>query len=169
MSINSRKKGKIDSGVATKADSWKIAPWDLYRYSIQTETCFHTIKPSNTNGTSFFDLNLNIVWKLQMISSSLLPMKWYVGYLKQIIIFILVNYVCLVLLVAPWTMVHQAPLSMGFLRQEYWSGLSFPSLEFSWSRGQTQVYCVPTMQADSLPTEPSAKPQIITYILGNYN
>ena len=26
-----------------------------------------------------------------------------------------------------WTVAHQAPLSMGFLRQEYWSGLPFPS------------------------------------------
>ena len=26
----------------------------------------------------------------------------------------------------PWTVVHQPPLSMGFLRQEYWSGLPFP-------------------------------------------
>ena len=30
-------------------------------------------------------------------------------------------------LVAPWTVACQAPLSMGFPRQEYWSGLSFPS------------------------------------------
>ena len=27
----------------------------------------------------------------------------------------------------PWTVAHQASLSMGFPRQEYWSGLSFPS------------------------------------------
>ena len=27
----------------------------------------------------------------------------------------------------PWTLVHQAPLSMEFPRQEYWSGLPFPS------------------------------------------
>ena len=27
----------------------------------------------------------------------------------------------------PWTAAHQAPLSMEFSRQEYWSGLSFPS------------------------------------------
>ena len=27
----------------------------------------------------------------------------------------------------PWTMTRQAPLSMGFSRQEYWSGLPFPS------------------------------------------
>ena len=28
----------------------------------------------------------------------------------------------------PWTVAHNAPLSMGFPRQEYWSGLPFPSL-----------------------------------------
>ena len=32
------------------------------------------------------------------------------------------------LFVTPWTVVYQAPLSMGFSRQEYWSGLPFPSL-----------------------------------------
>ena len=30
------------------------------------------------------------------------------------------------LFVTPWTVAHQAPLSMGFPRQEYWSGLPFP-------------------------------------------
>ena len=30
-------------------------------------------------------------------------------------------------LVTLWTVAHQAPLSMGFSRQEYWSGLPFPS------------------------------------------
>ena len=33
------------------------------------------------------------------------------------------------LLVTPWTAAHQAPLSMGFSRQEYWSGVPLPSLE----------------------------------------
>ena len=28
----------------------------------------------------------------------------------------------------PWTVAHQAPLSMGFSREEYWSGLQFPPL-----------------------------------------
>ena len=32
------------------------------------------------------------------------------------------------LCVTPWTAAHQAPLSRGFFRQEYWSGLPFPSL-----------------------------------------
>ena len=31
------------------------------------------------------------------------------------------------LFVTPWTVAHQAPLSMGFFRQEYWSVLPFPS------------------------------------------
>ena len=31
--------------------------------------------------------------------------------------------------VTPWIVTHQAPLSMGFPRQEYWSGLPFPSPE----------------------------------------
>ena len=31
-------------------------------------------------------------------------------------------------LATPWTAVYQAPLFMGFSRQEYWSGLPFPSL-----------------------------------------
>ena len=33
------------------------------------------------------------------------------------------SYVCFE---TPWTVAHQAPLSMGFPRQEYWSGLPFP-------------------------------------------
>ena len=33
---------------------------------------------------------------------------------------------CVRLFVTPWTVVHQASLSMGFSRQEYWSGLLFP-------------------------------------------
>ena len=40
--------------------------------------------------------------------------------------------VCILSLVqlfaTPWTLAHKAPLSMGFPRQEYWSGLSFPPL-----------------------------------------
>ena len=35
------------------------------------------------------------------------------------------------LLVTPWTAAHQAPLPMGFSRQEYWSGLPLPSPRFS--------------------------------------
>ena len=42
------------------------------------------------------------------------------------------SYACTVLVhvplfAAPWTVAHQAAPSMGFLRQEYWSGLPFPT------------------------------------------
>ena len=30
-------------------------------------------------------------------------------------------------IMTPWIIAHKAPLSMGFSRQEYWSGLPFPS------------------------------------------
>ena len=33
------------------------------------------------------------------------------------------------LLATPWTAAYQAPLSMGFARQEYWSGVPLPSLQ----------------------------------------
>ena len=34
---------------------------------------------------------------------------------------------CIQVFATPWTVAHQAPLSMGFSRQEHWSGLPFPS------------------------------------------
>ena len=43
----------------------------------------------------------------------------------------------------PWTVVYQASLSMEFSRQEYWSGLPFPSPGgSSWPRDRTQVSCI---------------------------
>ena len=36
----------------------------------------------------------------------------------------------------PWTAAHQAPLSMGFSRQEYWSGVPLPSLTLSARRAK---------------------------------
>ena len=50
----------------------------------------------------------------------------------------------------PWqTIVHQAPLSVGFPRQEYWSGLPFPSPGYLSEPG-IKPGC-PALQADSLP------------------
>ena len=43
----------------------------------------------------------------------------------------------------PWTVAHQAPLSVGFPRQGYWSGLPLPSPgESSHPRDRTHVFCV---------------------------
>ena len=40
----------------------------------------------------------------------------------------------------PWTAAHQAPPSMGFSRQEYWSGVPLPSPESWFSLAQLQFY-----------------------------
>ena len=43
----------------------------------------------------------------------------------------------------PWTVANQAPLSTGFPKQEYWSGLPLPSPgEYSWLREWTHVSCI---------------------------
>ena len=56
----------------------------------------------------------------------------------------------------PWTVAHQVPLSMGFPRQEYWSGLPFPSpgdfLDPGIESGS------PLLWADALPSEPPGNP-----------
>ena len=56
-----------------------------------------------------------------------------------------------------WTVARQAPLSMGFSRQEYWSGLPFPSPGDLPDPGIEPGS--PTLQADYLPSGPPGKPQ----------
>ena len=56
----------------------------------------------------------------------------------------------------PWTVARQAPPSMGFSRQKYWSRLPFPS-----SRNHPDPGIEPrspALQADCLPSEPPGKP-----------
>ena len=56
------------------------------------------------------------------------------------------------LFVTTWTVAYQAPPSMEFSRQEYWSGLPFPSprdLPNSEIKPES-----PALQADTLPSEP---------------
>ena len=55
-----------------------------------------------------------------------------------------------------WSVAHQAPLSMGFSRQEYWSGLPFPSPGYLPNSGIEPVSS--TFQADTLTSEPPEKP-----------
>ena len=60
----------------------------------------------------------------------------------------------------PWTVAHQAPLSMGFSRQGYWSGLPFPPLGDVPDPGVEPR--PPALQVDSLPSEPPGKPLSLT-------
>ena len=60
------------------------------------------------------------------------------------------------LFATPWTVAHQAPPSMGFSRQEYWSGWPFPSPGDLPDPGIEPRS--PTLQADALTSEPPGKP-----------
>ena len=62
---------------------------------------------------------------------------------------------CVRLFASPWTVAYQAPLSMGYSRQEYWNGLPFPPPGDLPDPGIKFASLVsPTLQVDSLPTEP---------------
>ena len=57
----------------------------------------------------------------------------------------------------PWTVTQQTPLSMGFSKWEYWSGVTFPS---PWDLpGPGIEPRSSVLQADSLPSEPPGKPR----------
>ena len=60
------------------------------------------------------------------------------------------------LFATPWTVAHQAPPSMGFSRQVYWSGLPFPSPGDLPNPGTEPGS--PSLQADALLSEPPGKP-----------
>ena len=61
----------------------------------------------------------------------------------------------------PCGLAHQAPPSMGFSGQEYWSGLPFPSPGDLPDPGIESRS--PTLQAASLPSEPPGKPKLLKY------
>ena len=59
----------------------------------------------------------------------------------------------------PWTIAYQTPLSMKFSRQEYWSGLPSPSPgDFP---SPAIEHGSPSLQADTLPSEPPGEPRFI--------
>ena len=63
----------------------------------------------------------------------------------------------------------QAPLSMEFSRQEYWSGLLVPTPgDLPDSGIETASLVCPALQVDSLPAEPSGKHQNIIYAERKY-
>ena len=68
---------------------------------------------------------------------------------------------CVWLFVTPWAVTHQAPLSMEFPRQEYWSRLPF------FSPGDLPDPGIeprsPTLQADSLLSVPPENPQRVSW------
>ena len=80
---------------------------------------------------------------LQLQGVSRIPLKVKVKSLNHVRLF-----------ATPWTVAYQTPLSMD--RQEYWSGLPFPSPGDLPNPGTEPRS--PALEADTLPSEPPGKP-----------
>ena len=79
--------------------------------------------------------------------------------------FCLAGKLCLTLFVAPWTVTCQAPLSMGFPRQVYWSGLPFHSLGDLSDPGIKPTF--PELAGRFFTPETPGKPNSIRWFLLN--
>ena len=91
--------------------------------------------------------------KMQLFVSFLLSLKWKVNWLSPVWLFV--------------TVAHQASPSMRFSRQEYWSGLPFPSPGDLLHLGIELRS--PALKADTLPSEPPGKSRrclILQVLLG---
>ena len=84
-----------------------------------------------------------------------MTIKWSKESLQQIVLDVdmLGGFSSVQLFVTLWTVARQAPLSMGFSRPEYWSGLPCPPPGDLPKPGVEPRF--PALQADSLPSEPS--------------
>ena len=93
------------------------------------------------------------------LQSLLLVYSAFVLYLLCVHVFIQASCVCL--FETPWTVAHQAPPSMGFPKQEYWSGLPFPPPGDLPNPGIKPISPVsPALAGGYFTTEPPGKPCI---------
>ena len=113
-----------------------------------TYPSFHFIS-SHILSSAFFPSHLtDSAWLI------ILPARFILHLCENDICFFIFNSVRLFGI--PWTVAHQAPLSMGFSRQGHWSGLPFPSpgdLPYPGIEPRS-----PTLEADALTSEPPGKP-----------
>ena len=99
------------------------------------------------------DVQLKLDMKQQTVSKSgTLSLKVKVKSLSRIRLF-----------ATPWTLANQAPLSMEFSRQAYWSRVPLPSPGDLPNPGIESRS--PTLQADALPSEPPGKPLALSLLL----
>ena len=94
----------------------------MYTISMQMQYCALT----GHNGIQNFSLNLE-----QRFFSIVMP--------NMLLLLLLSRFSRIQLCATPWTAAHQAPPSLGFSRQEHWSGFPFPSPmheseKWKWSR-----------------------------------
>ena len=94
------------------------SPWD--HKELDTTVCTHAHVHTHTHSTWHFSLSSSVERKKEKGKGGSSVLCVCVSSVTQ-------SYNRL--FVTPWTVARQAPLSLEFSRQEYWSGLPFPSLE----------------------------------------
>ena len=107
-------------------------PWELYFQRIETRTLFHPTWESRTLSIPPPKRLSEGKWKVKV---KLLNRVWLSATL--------------------WTVAYQAPPSMGFSRQEYWSGVPLPSPGDLPDPGFKPGF--PALEADALASEPPGK------------
>ena len=127
---------------------WASNPWTPICTALKTLSCLLVLVlisiPSLSISIWIFKIYL-ISMRLKPILDFFLQKKWSeVKSLSHVWLFVI-----------PWTVAYQAPPSLGFSRQEYWSGLPFPSPGDLPNPGIKPGS--PVLQADALPSEPSGK------------
>ena len=102
-------------------------------------------------------------WKNQQYPSFLRSILFWVAVCQDKFVHVCMLSCSVVwLFVIPQTVAHQPPLSIGFSRQEYWTGLPFPSPGDLPDPG---IERRSALQADSLPTELQGKPLSLFYFI----
>ena len=112
----------------------------------------------------------NSAEKESLSSIKNLPLELGGGRIVQILAFSTKSCVCVLsgvwLFAAPWTVVCQAPLFMGFSRQEYWSGCHFLPQGIFLTHGLN--LCLPHWQVDCLPLSHVWSPKSWDNIKGSF-
>ena len=117
----------------------RILEWVVFPFSRGSS------QPRNQTGLSYIAGRVFTTWAIREAYLKYKKMKVKVKSLSRVWLF-----------ATPWTVAHQASPSLGFSRQDYWSGLPFPS------PGELPDPAIeprsPALQADALTSEPPGKP-----------
>ena len=136
----------------------RILEWVAYPFSCRSSRPRNRIGVSGITGGFYINWAMReapFVSKCCIISHGESP-SWFT-HLRPLVETLCVSRSVVFNSATPWTITHQAPPSVEFSRQEYWSGLSFPSpgdLPDPGIEARSSA-----LQADSSPSEPPGKPQ----------
>ena len=134
---------------------WSIMSWSFLPQGLCTSFCLVFLLPSTVHSSFSCQISRQIFRKVfpDCSSGSITFISCiYKPYMPSWHVCMLSCFSCVWLFATPWTLACQGPLSMGFPRQEYWSGLPCPPPGDLPDPGIKPASPEsPTLQMDSLP------------------